>query len=459
MKPNLSPFMLSGKKSTLPNSSNRELRNVARKAECKADGTEQPRHKSNYVEVASTAQRSSRLSAVVFQLPVKVLMLAPTPFFSDRGCHVRIYEEANALRSSGIDVRLVTYHLGRDIPHIPTYRICSIPWYEKLEAGPSWHKPYLDILLLLKAAKVAKTFAPDLIHAHLHEGAFIGFFLKKWLKVPMLFDYQGSMTAEITAHGFAGKKSVLNKFFMALERFINNRADLIVTSSTPSTVKLVNEWNMPPDRVSTVMDGVDTGFFHPIEKIRCKKELRLPLDIPVVGFLGLLNEYQGIDILLEAISIIKRQGGKIHFLIMGFPEKKYIEKSREMKVEDMVTFTGRIKYESAPEYLSACDVAVSPKISLAEANGKLFNYMACGVPAVVFDTPVNREILGETGIYADYGNAADLAEKIVTLLKDTEKLKDLSALTREKAVNEHSWQARGEKLLGLYQSLMGSKVT
>ena len=73
-------------------------------------------------------------------------MLAPTPYFADRGCHVRIFEEARALRERGHDVRLVTYPLGRDLSEIPTYRTLSVPGYRKLAAGPSWHKPLLDLL-------------------------------------------------------------------------------------------------------------------------------------------------------------------------------------------------------------------------------------------------------------------------------------------------------------------------
>src|ERR1039457_3511441 len=149
---------------------------------------------------------------------LKILMLAPTPYFADRGCHVRIYEEARALRSQGHDVRIVTYHLGRDMPDIPTIRIPRIPWYSRLEAGPSWHKLYLDMLLFFKAAFLLPTFRPNLIHAHLHEGAFIGFFLKKLAGVPLVLDYQGSLTGECIDHGFFGATSRLAGVFRRIER-------------------------------------------------------------------------------------------------------------------------------------------------------------------------------------------------------------------------------------------------
>jgi glycosyltransferase involved in cell wall biosynthesis len=388
---------------------------------------------------------------------LKVLMLAPTPYFSDRGCHVRIYEEARAVQALGIDVRIVTYHLGRDMPGIPTYRSANVPWYKKLTAGPSWHKPYLDILLLFKALQLAKTFKPDLIHAHLHEGAFIGLILKKWLAVPLVFDCQGSLTGEIIDHGFTKSGSVVHKGFSFLEKRINNAADFIVTSSGAGAEELVRHWQVSAAKVKAVIDGVDTEVFLPYPKQEGRLALHLPLEAPLVVFLGLLNRYQGLDILLESIALMKARQRQIHFLIMGFPEEQYVEKCRELGLEQMVTFTGRIEYAQAPLYLSAGDIAVSPKISLTEANGKLFNYMACGLPTVVFETPINREILGDSGVYARYADAEDLAARIETLAFDALGRQALAVQVREKAERDHSWRARGEQLVEIYLKAVRSE--
>src|SRR5512133_3200915 len=202
-------------------------------------------------------------------------MLAPTPYFADRGCHVRIYEEARALRREGHDVRIVTYHLGRDMPDIPTVRIPRIPWYSRLEAGPSLHKLYLDALLFFKAALLIPEFRPDIIHAHLHEGAFIGYFLKKLSGVPLLLDYQGSLTGECLDHGFFRPASRAAGLFRGIERLINGVADAIITSSSAGMNELITSWGVPKDRVTALIDGVDTDIFHP----RPQHEGRAVLDI------------------------------------------------------------------------------------------------------------------------------------------------------------------------------------
>jgi glycosyltransferase involved in cell wall biosynthesis len=385
--------------------------------------------------------------------PLRVLMLAPTPFFADRGCHVRILEEARAVIPCGVELRLVTYHIGRDVDGFPIDRIPAIPWYRKLEAGPSWHKPYLDLLLLFKALKVANSFKPDLIHAHIHEGAFIGAILKRLLRVPMLFDCQGSLTGEITDHKFVRPGSLLQRLFASLERWINLSSDFIIASAGP-TVDLLVSQGVPKERVRALMDGVDTAVFAPQPKAAIRARLGLPERVPVVAYLGLLNSYQGVDLLLEAAALLKWQGARAHFLIMGFPEERYRVKAEEMGLSENITFTGRISYDDAPLYLSAGDIAVSPKVSLTEANGKLFNYIACGLPTVAFDTPVNREILGDAGLYATVGDAAELAGAIGRLLGDRELREELGEMGRERAVKEHSWEARGRELVAIYRELI-----
>jgi glycosyltransferase involved in cell wall biosynthesis len=373
-------------------------------------------------------------------------MLAPTPFFSDRGCHVRIYEEARALIRRGHQVRVVTYHLGRDMPGIATCRIPPVPWYRKLAAGPSWHKPYLDVLLFCKALSEIRRFRPNLIYAHLHEGALLGVFLKMIFRIPLLFDCQGSLTTEIVDHDFVRPGSLPYRLFRAIEGFVNGRADLILTSSGPAARDLVERWGVPAKRVRSLMDGVDAEEFLPCAREEVCRELNLPSGVPVAVFLGVLNRYQGIDILLEVVKIFQGRGTPLHFLVMGFPHQQYQSRAVAEGISDRITFTGRIDYRDAPRLLAAGDVALSPKVSLSEANGKLFNYMACGIPVLAFDTPINREILGDAGVYARFGDAADFAARLEELVLREGLRQELAEKVRKKAVAEHSWQARGKEL-------------
>ncbi|MCZ7382073.1 MAG: glycosyltransferase family 4 protein [Candidatus Methanoperedens sp.] len=391
------------------------------------------------------------------EIPFNIQKIAPTPFFADRGCHVRILEEAKTLIELGNKVTICTYHNGRDVylPNLKIRRIPSIPWYNKLEAGPSYHMLYLDALLLLESLKSNVNGKPDIIHAHLHEGALIGKVCAKiGSGIPMVFDVQGSLVEEMVSHRFIQKDSSVYKLIHIVEKNIDYMADAIVTSSTNMADILANEFYADPQKIHVVKDGVDTNQFRPdIDAEYLRKDLKIPKDKKIIVYLGLLNEYQGIDYLLSAIPKVLKSTDKAYFLIMGYPNVEYYRKIVEnMGMSKSVHFSGRIDYSIANKYLALGDVAISPKIPDAgEGNGKLYNYMASGLPTVVFDHPTNREILGEFGIYAKLGSSDSLAECLIELLVDEALCETLGKKVRNKAVEEYSWLKVGEKLISIYK--------
>ena len=104
-----------------------------------------------------------------------------------------------------------------------------------------------------------------------------------------------------------------------------------------------------------------------------------------------------------------------------------------------MTFPGRVPYADAARWLCLGEVAVSPKRSLTEANGKLLNYMACGLPVVASDTPVNRELLDDSGLYAPVDDAEAFAARLGELLADRERARELGAALRHRAEAVYAW--------------------
>ncbi len=139
----------------------------------------------------------------------RVLMIAPTSFFADYGCHVRIREEARILSALGCRVTITTYHNGRDIDGLDIRRTLSIPWRQGYEVGSSRHKIAFDALLFLRTLGALRQVRPDVIHAHLHEGALIGVALSRLSGIPLVFDYQGSLTSEMVDHHFISPQGLV----------------------------------------------------------------------------------------------------------------------------------------------------------------------------------------------------------------------------------------------------------
>ncbi|TSC64692.1 MAG: group 1 glycosyl transferase [Parcubacteria group bacterium Gr01-1014_106] len=386
----------------------------------------------------------------------RVLVLAPTPFFADRGCHMHIAEQTYALQRRGLEPLIVTYHLGRDLPGLNIRRTVRVPWYRKLGPGPSWHKFYVDPLLLRTALRAARQFRPHIIHAHLHEGCVLGSVLRQQLGIPLLFDVQGSLTGELLAHRFPlAQPEFLRNAWYALERWIDHLPDVLVAQSTEMRQELLEKFRVPRERLFMAYDGVNTNVFRPGERDPyLVSRLGIPKDRKVIVYLGGLDAYKGVDALLDAFPEILRKVPEAFLLLMGYPrEDHYRTRAEELGVAHAVRVTGKIAYEDAPRYLTLGDIAVAPKRSQTEANGKIYTYMACGLPTVAFDTVVNRDILGDLGVYVrPMEDTRGMGEAITELLRDDEKRREIAERVRERAVREYSWDTVAGRLIDAYEA-------
>jgi len=359
-------------------------------------------------------------------------MIAPTSFFADYGSHVRILEEVRILQRMGNRITICTYHSGQDVDDLAIERTAGIPWRKGYEVGSSWHKIAFDALLSVKCAAVVRRLRPDVIHAFLHEGALIGYplsLLDGVLSpskggVPLVFDFQGSLTSEMIDHKFLQPDSLFHRLLYRLEELIVRLPRALIASSQHAAELLVSQFGCDRQKIRIVPDCVDSDRFRPgfidrEERLALRAGLRIPPGCKVVVYLGLLAEYQGIDLLLQAA---------VHLL--------------EARSD-------------VPLYLALGDVAVAPKISATEGSGKLLNYMAMGLPVVAFDTPVSREYLGEQGVYVPLGDKLALAEVLEALLDDPRRGIALGQQLRERATHYYLWPKAGEKILQVYQEICG----
>lgn len=404
-------------------------------------------------------QTINKVQDVATERPLRILMIAPTSFFSDYGGHIRILEETRTLQSMGHEVAIVTYYKGSNMPGLDIRRTAPLPWRTDYEVGSSRHKIAFDVYLAWQSLLEGFRYRPDVIHGHMHEGALIGAVLAKLLRVPLVFDFQGSLTGEMVDHNFLNKNGRIYKIAYWLEKKIDRRPKAILTSSVKATRLLEDEFDVPSDRIFPLPDCADPTRFNPDnfseqEKLALKQRLGLPTNCPIISYLGLLTDYQGIPQLLQVTAQLKQAGEDFHLLLMGYPDvNHYRALAQQLDVSDKVTFTGKVEYRDAPFYLSLGDISVAPKMSLTEGSGKLLNYMALAQPIVAFDTAVHREYLADLGIYAPMGDVNAFAQGIQTLLHNPEKRITLGQKLRERAIHVYSWRKAGEEIVSLYNQL------
>jgi len=393
----------------------------------------------------------------------RVLMIAPTSFFADYGCHVRILEETRILQDLGSQVTICTYHNGKDVDGLQIRRTISIPWRTGYEVGSSRHKIAFDALLFFRCLSEMRRVRPHVIHAHLHEGALIGLVLSRMFGVPMVFDLQGSLTGEMVDHRFVSPDGAWYRVFRRLERYIDTRSPHIITSSQNASRQLVRDFGCRAQRITAVRDCVDTDVFRPSSDLDGGAGWRaswgIGPDRTLVVYLGKLAEYQGTGHLLRAARLVCERHPTVHFVIAGYPfVDEYRHLAQQLGIADRCTFTGRISYqEEAPRLLRMADIAVAPKLSETEGAGKLVNYMASGLPTVAYEGEVSREFLGEQGVYARKGDIDSLAQCIADLVASPERRSALGAALRVRAEEHFSWRTAGETILQIYEAVLGPR--
>ncbi len=134
---------------------------------------------------------------------MKILMLAPQPFLEPRGTPLSVYQRIRALSALGHHVDLVTYHVGRDVHvnNLQIHRIPRVPFVTQVKVGPSWIKPFLDLLMFFVALRLMLSRRYDVIHSH-EEAAFLALPLSALFNVRHIYDMHSSLPRQFANFNF-----------------------------------------------------------------------------------------------------------------------------------------------------------------------------------------------------------------------------------------------------------------
>lgn len=371
-------------------------------------------------------------------------VIAACPFLVDRGTPLRIRGLCNGLNQLGHRVTVVSYHLGRDLSNsnITVKRIPDLPLYNKTQAGPSWKKPLVDLILLGRAYQVFKGDRVDcLLGSHI-EGGFIAAVLKRLLHVPALFDAHGSFAKEMQAFGYSAG---FDGLYRTIENFVLTAVDGIGAVSQRLRDDFQQRCSHTPVRY--VSNGVNLDNYRSTRNVR--PELDLPAETTLVTYAGNLQEYQGIDYLLDTARGLGDHNA--HFLVVGGPdEDRYRSRAREEGLEDSFTFVGRVEASEVPAYLTSSDILVAPRIGRdteSQQASKLIQYLAAGKAILATDIPPHDVIEdGRTGLLVGDQSSQALASGLERLLTNETLRNRLGKNARETA-EEYSWESVTSKLM------------
>lgn len=387
---------------------------------------------------------------------MRILAIAPTPFFADRGCHIRIYEQMKALRDKGNQVTIIAYGQGRNVGDINTERIKLIWQNDPLFGQSILKRMFLDFLMIFKAIRVKKKFKPDIIHCYLHNGFLIGYISSFFSSKKIIFDCQGSLTSETQENGLL-KNTLAIKILKIIEKFVYKKAPLILVSSGAIKKEIEENYGVPESKILIVKDGPmiknDSIGEKKINEYRNK--MSIPAGYKAIIYTGILSDSEGLNLLLEAIQLLKKRINNFFTIIAGYPDiEKYKKTAEKRGIGEIVNFFGKMDYFELPYYLAAADIAVAPKISQTESHGKIINYLSAGLPVVCFKSEINQEIAGQYALYAEEITANALCRAMEYALINDDELSQQKEERKKFIREQYEWRNIALLIKKAYQKLL-----
>lgn len=383
------------------------------------------KEQSNRIEIFSPS--SEVVSAM------RILMIAPEPFFEPRGTPLSIYQRLQALSILGHHVDLLTYHIGKDVhfPNVHIHRIPHVPFVKEIKVGPSWIKPLLDLLLFIKAIGLLLTTKYDVIHTH-EEAAFFGVFLAWIFRTRHIYDMHSSLPRQLKNFNF-GNWSPLVRLFEILERITLRGSDAVITigADLELLVKRINP-NVNPLMVENLPFFIGSG--HPQAELieSLKEDLHLDGKSPIV-YTGTFEHYQGLGLLFDSAAIVMKEDPDVCFVLVGGKQQqieKWQERAVTLGITDHVRFVGTVSPEEAAHYMELAEILVSPRVDGTSVPLKIYSYLYAGKATIATSLIAHTQVLNEDIAYLVDPTREALAEGILRLLQDQNLRKRLGANAR-----------------------------
>ena len=387
---------------------------------------------------------------------MRILMIAPEPFFEPRGTPFSEFHRIRALTDLGHQVDLVTYPFGRDVtmPGLRVFRCARPPLVRSVKIGPSVAKLPLDVSLTFSAIRRCLADSYDVIHSH-EEGGAMGAVLAKMLRVPHLYDMHSSLPQQLSNFAFSGSR-LLRALFQVIERLMI-RWSRVVVVICPALAETAREVD-PSARIVLIENAPGSAEGEPSDAEAAAVRAAHAIDptTPVVLYTGTFEAYQGLDLLFAAMAIVKRQRPDARLLLVGGKPAQVGAARTDAQaagVADVTLFTGERPASEIPAYLRAADVLVSPRSRGTNTPLKIYQYLRSGRAIVATRLLTHTQVLSDETAFLTSPTAESFAEGILAALENPARAASVGASARALAETKYSYAAYLERTREACQAL------
>lgn len=272
----------------------------------------------------------------------------------------------------------------------------------------------------------------------------------------LLFDHH-DLVPELFESRFGGR-GPLYRVSTLLERLTFALAHVVISTNESYREVAIARGRVAPEHVHVVRSAPDLSRFVPVDP---QPELKRGKP-HLLCYLGVMGPQDGVDYALRSLVQLHDRLGRddVHATFIGSGDAfdDLVALSRELGLEEMVEFTGRVPDATVQAYLSTADVCLAPDpknpLNDVSTMNKIVEYMAMRRPLVSFDLREARVSAGDAAVYATPNDEGEFARLVAELLDDPERRTEMGRIGRERVERSLSWATSRENLLRAYEDVL-----
>ncbi|MCG6973863.1 MAG: glycosyltransferase [Desulfobacterales bacterium] len=308
----------------------------------------------------------------------------------------------------------------------------------------------------LELFRIKENMTYDIVHSHYWISGVLG----------LMLNSSWNAFHVITYHTLGAVKNVscpmenASELRLADEKKLAKHCDRIIVPTEKDKDYLIQYYNAPGDNIRIVPCGVNLERFKPRDKNSARRQLTLPVNDPMILYVGRFAPIKGLNRLLKSFSLTTRPSRSVLVMVGGDGEHSFMaqqlkNKAMALHIQDRLIFAGRVDQEILPLYYNAADVLVVP--SYYESFGLVaLEALACGTPVVTAAVGAMKQIVkdGVTGYVVSDSDPRHFSDGIEAVL---EKQNRFSSSKIRASVSEFTWARSASLLLDAYRSVSANK--
>ncbi|MEM7643905.1 MAG: glycosyltransferase family 4 protein [Pseudomonadota bacterium] len=376
---------------------------------------------------------------------MKILVLAPQPFFVSRGTPIAVRALLQVLTAEGHHCDAVVYAEGEDpgIDGCDLFRVPALPGTANMPPGFSAKKIIADLGMVAVAVRRLRRQRYDLIVA-VEEAAFIAMALKPIFGVPYIYDMDSSIPEQMD-----------DKF--GLPAWVRRLLAGVEARAARASIAAVTCCRALQETVEGYAPGLPVQTLEDVTLIEeagaAPEDCRF--DEPVVMYVGNLEGYQGVELLIRGFALAAECGAPGRLVIIGGTDAHVADHRRlaeQLGMGDRVSLLGPRPVERIGDYLSQATIVVSPRIQGRNTPMKVYSYLDSGRPLLATRLPTHTQVLDDGISMLVDPDPADMARGLQTLLDDPATRDRLALAARARVAEEFSPEAYRRKLVGFFET-------